>query len=139
MRNLVHENWNKLFTDEEFSMIETWQLSEIRKGPETVRKKGWERIKIINHNNTFEICNNYGDVKFREHVLHENGDKWFTDQKFSMVETWELSHIRKGLEKVRKPKILKIIKFIKDNHTSEICNYYGYVNFRKKSCLWKRR
>ena len=48
-----------------------------------------------------------------------------------MVETWELSHIRKGLEKVRKPKILERIKFIKDNHTSEICNYYGYVNFRK--------
>ena len=36
---LVHENGDKLFTDEGFSMIETWQLSEIRKGPETVRKK----------------------------------------------------------------------------------------------------
>ena len=46
------------------------------------------------------ICNNsktyYGDVKFREHLelVHKNGDKSFTDEEFSMLETWQLSEIR---------------------------------------------
>ena len=87
--HLVHENGDISFTDEEFSMIETWQLSEIRKGPETVKKKKvLERIKINKHIHTSEICNNYGDVTFREYLVHENGDKLFTDEDFSMIETW---------------------------------------------------
>ena len=49
----------------------------------------------IKHNNTCEICNNYGDVKLREYLVHENGDKSFTDEDFSMIETWQLSEIRR--------------------------------------------
>ena len=41
----------------------------------------------IKHNNTCEICNDYGDVNFREHLVHENRDKLFTDKGFSMIET----------------------------------------------------
>ena len=58
--------------------------------------------KEIKHNHTCDICNNYGDVKFREHLVHENGNKSFTDEEFSMIETWQLFLIRKGPETVRK-------------------------------------
>ena len=61
-------------------------------------------MKIIKHNNTCEICNTYGDVKFREHLVHENGNKLFPDEEFSMIETLQLSEIRKRLEIVRKQK-----------------------------------
>ena len=49
----------------------------------------------IKHNNTCEICNNYRDVKLREYLVHKNGDKSFTDEDFSMIETWQLSEIRR--------------------------------------------
>ena len=96
-----------MFTDEEFSTIDTWQLSEIRKGPDMVRKKVWERIKIIKHNNTCEICKNYGNIKFREHLVNENWNKLYTAEEFSMIETWQLSEIRKCPETVRKKSIRK--------------------------------
>ena len=35
---LVHDNGGKAFTNEEFNLLENWQHSEIKKGPETVRK-----------------------------------------------------------------------------------------------------
>ena len=69
--------------------------------------------KEIKHNHTCEICNNcktyYGDVKFREHLelVHENGGKSFTDEEFDMLETWQLSEIKKGPETVRKKKRIR--------------------------------
>ena len=52
------------------------------------KKKVLERIKIIKHNHTCEICINFGDLKFRHHLVFENGNKSFTDEEFSMKETW---------------------------------------------------
>ena len=109
-------------------MIQTWQLSEIKKGPETVRKT--KIIKIIKHNHTCEICNNFGDTKFREHLVHENGNKLFTDEEFSMKKPWPLSEIRKGLETVEN-KSMRKNENIKHNNTCEISNNYGDVNFRE--------
>ena len=66
--------------------------------------------KEIKHNHVCENCNNsktyFGDVKFKEHLelVPENGDKSFTDEEFSMLETWQLSEIRNGPETVRKKK-----------------------------------
>ena len=72
--------------------------------------------KEIKHNHTCEICNYsktyYGDVKFREHLelVHENGDKSLSDEEFNILETWQLSEIKKGPETVRKTKVLERIK-----------------------------
>ena len=86
-------------------------------------------MKIIKHNTTCEICNNYGDVKFREHLVHENRNKQFTDEEFHMIETLQLSEIRKRLETVRKTKMLERMKIVKHNATCEICKNYGNVKF----------
>ena len=69
--------------------------------------------KEIKHNHTCDICNNsktyYGDVKFRDHLelVHENGSKSLTDEEFDMLETWEITEIKKGPETVRKANMLK--------------------------------
>ena len=61
------------------------------------REKSMRKNENIKHNNTCEICNDYGDVNFREHLVHKNRDKLFTDKEFSMIETWQLSEIKKSL------------------------------------------
>ena len=46
--SFVHENGVKAFTDEEFNVLDEDQLSEIKNGPNTVRKTNLlERIKFI--------------------------------------------------------------------------------------------